>query len=64
LTIDRPSVRRAGLSVLELARETGISYPRLYRACNGSPSNLTPAEAEAVRRELAAGLLRAELSGR
>jgi hypothetical protein len=51
-------VRRAGLTVAELARFTSISYNRLYRATTGSTDHLTISELQTVRRALVLALSR------
>ncbi len=51
-------IRRCGLSVAELARFTGISYNRLYKAACGNTDHMEASEILSIRRALALALSR------
>lgn len=56
--ISLQEIRRCGLSVAELARFTGISYNRLYKAACGNTDHIEPDELRSIRRALALALSR------
>jgi len=56
--ISLQEIRRCGLTVAELARFTGISYGRLYRAACGATDHLTASELQSIRRALVLALSR------